>query len=130
MTDGLEQKIDKLTVMPGKLVMNDDGQNRQFKLQVYQSNRGRGQIICKYKQRGFQDRFRSDSSRRNTFREGQGMDKSIEVGQGMTWIIWEITETIWAVIKDMEDKIIMKMDSGRNIRNQGYERGMDITNDR
>ena len=31
MTDGLEQKIDKLTVMMGKLVMKDKGQNRQFK---------------------------------------------------------------------------------------------------
>ena len=31
MTDGLGQKIDKLTVMMGKLVMKDDEQNRQFK---------------------------------------------------------------------------------------------------
>ena len=31
MTDGLEQKIDKLTVMMGKLVTKDNGQNRQFK---------------------------------------------------------------------------------------------------
>ena len=30
-TDGLEQKIDKLTVMMGKLVTKDEGQNRQFK---------------------------------------------------------------------------------------------------
>ena len=30
-TDGIEQKIDKLTVMMGKLVMEDEGQNRQFK---------------------------------------------------------------------------------------------------
>ena len=49
-TDGLEQKTDKLMVMKGKLVMKDDGQNRQFKLQVYQTNRGRGQIRCNYKQ--------------------------------------------------------------------------------
>ena len=27
----IEQKIDKLTVMMGKLVMEDEGQNRQFK---------------------------------------------------------------------------------------------------
>ena len=40
MMDGLEQKIDKLMVMMGKLVTKDEGQNRQFKLQVYQSNRG------------------------------------------------------------------------------------------
>ena len=29
--DGIEQKIDKLMVMIGKLVMEDKGQNRQFK---------------------------------------------------------------------------------------------------
>ena len=31
MTDGIEPKIDKLTVMKGKLVTEDEGQNRQFK---------------------------------------------------------------------------------------------------
>ena len=31
MTDGIEQKIDKLMVMMGKLVTEDKGQNRQFK---------------------------------------------------------------------------------------------------
>ena len=31
MTDGIEQKIDKLTVMMGKLVMEDEGQNRPFR---------------------------------------------------------------------------------------------------
>ena len=41
MTDGIELKIDKLTVMMGKLVT--EGWNKQFKLQVNQSNRGRGQ---------------------------------------------------------------------------------------
>ena len=41
-TDGLEQKTDMLMVMMGKLVMKDDKQNKQFKLQVYQTNRGRG----------------------------------------------------------------------------------------
>ena len=68
MTDGLEQKIDKLTVMMGKLVMKEKGQNRQFKLLVYQSNRGRGQTRHNYKQRRFQDRFRSDNSRNNTYK--------------------------------------------------------------
>ena len=29
--DGIEQKIDKLTVMMGKLVTEDKGQNRHFK---------------------------------------------------------------------------------------------------
>ena len=31
MKDSIEQKIDKLMVMIGKLVMEDKGQNRQFK---------------------------------------------------------------------------------------------------
>ena len=31
MMDGLEQKIEKLMVMMGKLVTKDEGQNRQFK---------------------------------------------------------------------------------------------------
>ena len=51
MTDGLEQKIDKLTVMMGKLVMKDDRQNRQFKPQAHQSNRGGGQTRHNYHQR-------------------------------------------------------------------------------
>ena len=58
MTDGLEQKIDKLMVMMGKLVLKDNRQNRQFKLPVHQSNRGRGQTRCNYDQRGFQDKLR------------------------------------------------------------------------
>ena len=44
--DSLEQKIDNPMVMMGKLVTKDEGQNRQFKPQVYQSNRGRGQARC------------------------------------------------------------------------------------
>ena len=42
MTDGIDQKIDKLTLMMGKLVTNVKGQSKPFKPQVYQSNRGRG----------------------------------------------------------------------------------------
>ena len=52
-TDSLELKIDKLMVMMGKLVMKGDRQNQQFKLQVHQSNRGRGQTRHNYNQRGF-----------------------------------------------------------------------------
>ena len=62
--DGLEQKIDKLMVMMGKLVMEDEGQKRQFKPQIYQSNRGRCQTKCNYDHRRFQDRFRPN----NTYR--------------------------------------------------------------
>ena len=32
--DGLEDKIDKLTVMMGKLATKDNGTNRQFKSQI------------------------------------------------------------------------------------------------
>ena len=67
-TDGLEQMIDKLTVMMGKLLTKDDGQNKQLRPLVYQTNRDRGQIRHNYKHQVFQDRFRSDSSRSNTFR--------------------------------------------------------------
>ena len=42
-TDDIEQKIDQLTLMMGKLVTEDKGQNKPFKRQVYQLNRGRGQ---------------------------------------------------------------------------------------
>ena len=41
--DDLEQKIDRLTVMMGKLVTEDEGHQKPFKPQVYQSNRGRDQ---------------------------------------------------------------------------------------
>ena len=33
--DDLEQKIDRLTVMMGKLVTEDEGQSKPFKPQVY-----------------------------------------------------------------------------------------------
>ena len=42
-TDDLEQKIDRLTVMIGKLVTKDKGQPKSFMPQVYQPNRGRNQ---------------------------------------------------------------------------------------
>ena len=71
MTDSIEQKIDKLRVIMGKLVMEDEGQNRQFKPQVYQSNRGRCQTRCNYDQRRFQDRFRLNNAYRGRPRYGQ-----------------------------------------------------------
>ena len=54
-TDDIEQKIDKLTTMMGKLVTEDEGQSKPFKPQVYQSNRGRRQNRGSY-----QGRFRSN----------------------------------------------------------------------
>ena len=112
MTDGLEQMIDNLKVMMGKLVMKDDVQHRQFKPWVYQTNRGGGQIWHNYNREVFQTGLDQTVTGAIHLEEGQGMDKNIEVGQGMTQIIGEITETIWESIKDMEDKIKMEMDSG------------------
>ena len=41
MTDSMEQKIDKVTVMIGKLLSEDGGQNKPFKLhEVINLNRG------------------------------------------------------------------------------------------
>ena len=68
-TDGLEQNIDKLMIMMDKLVTKDKGQNRQFKLGVYQTNIGRVQTRHNYEQREIQDMFRSDNNRSNTHRE-------------------------------------------------------------
>ena len=42
--DRLEDKIDQLTVMMGKLAARDNGMNRQFKPQMYHSKR-RGQSV-------------------------------------------------------------------------------------
>ena len=61
MMDSTEQKTDKLTVMMGKLVMEDEGQNKPFKPPGYQSNRGRVQTRHNYDQRRFQDRFRPNN---------------------------------------------------------------------
>ena len=46
--DNLEQKIDRPTVMMGKLVTEDEGNPKPFKPQVYQSNRSRNQSRGNY----------------------------------------------------------------------------------
>ena len=66
--DGLEDKIDGITVMMSNLAAKYDGTNEQFKLQIYQSKR-RGQIRNCYKkhnfdQRNYQNRYRSNSGDR------------------------------------------------------------------
>ena len=71
MTDDIEQKLDKLMVMMGKLVTEDKGQSKPFKLPVYQSNRGKGQNRCNYNQRGYQGRFRSNNVYRGCSRYNQ-----------------------------------------------------------
>ena len=55
--DNLEQKIDRLTVMMGKLVTEDEGQSKPFKPQVYQPNRGRNQNRGNY-----HGRFRNNNA--------------------------------------------------------------------
>ena len=60
--DDMEQKIDKLMVMMGKLVTEDEAQSKTFKPQVYQSNKGTGQNRGNYNQRGCQGRFRSNNT--------------------------------------------------------------------
>ena len=50
-TDNIEQKIDKLMTMMGKLVTVDEGQSKPFKPCVYQSNRGRKQNRGSYQGR-------------------------------------------------------------------------------
>ena len=84
--DGLEDKIDKLTVMMGKLVTRDNGTSRQFKAQIYQSKR-RGQSrklydIHNYDRGNYKNRYRSKSGDRRIQFSGQ-----IEVDQGMSKII-------------------------------------------
>ena len=37
--DGLEDKIDRLTVMMSRLAVKDDGTSKQFKSKIYQSKR-------------------------------------------------------------------------------------------
>ena len=107
--------IDKLIVMMGKLVMEDKGQNRPFKLQIYQPIRGRGQTRCNYDQRRFEDRFRPN----NAYRDGQDIDKTIEVGQDMILIMEVATAIIQEVIKDVGDWITIRRG---NFRNQNYNR--------
>ena len=66
--DGLEDKIDKLPVMMGKIAARDNGTTKQYKPQIYQSRR-RGQSRSFYDShncdRGnYQNRYRSDNSDR------------------------------------------------------------------
>ena len=129
-TDHLEQKTDKLMVMMGKLVMKDNGQNRQFKPQFYQTNRGKGQIRCNYKQRSFQDRFRSDSSRSNTFRRRPRYGQEY---QGRSRYDLKYRGNYRNNMRGNQRygrKIIIELDSGEILKNQSYERGRSRSNDR
>ena len=117
MMDGIEQKIDKLTVMMGKLVMEDEGQNRPFKSQIYLSNRGRGQTRCNYDQRRFQNRFRP-----NNTEDDQGMDKNLEVGQDMILIIIEVATYIIQEVIKRYGRPNNNNNRRGNFRNHNYNR--------
>ena len=73
--DGLEDKIDKLTVMMGKLAARDNGTNRQFKPQIFQSRRrGQSRIFYdshNYDRGNYQNRYRSNSRDRRIQSSGQ-----------------------------------------------------------
>ena len=73
--DGLEDKIDTLTVMIGKLTTRDNGTNKEFKPPIYQS-KSRGQSRNFYDThncyRGnYQNRYRSNSRDRRIQFSGQ-----------------------------------------------------------
>ena len=75
MRNRLEDKIDKLTVMMGKLAARDKGTNRQFKPKIYQSRR-RGQSrnfydSHNYNRGNYQNRYRSNSRDRRIQFSGQ-----------------------------------------------------------
>ena len=107
--DGLEDKIDRLTVMMGKLTTRDNGTNKQFKPQIYQSKR-RGQNrnvydTCNYDRGNYQNRSSSNSWDRRVQFNGQ-----VEVEQGMNRIIGmiigeEILEVMWEHIEILKDRI-------------------------
>ena len=68
--DELGDKIDKLTVMIGKLAARDSRSSRQFKPQIYQGKRkgqNRGSYDrFSYDQQGYKNRYRSDSGSQET----------------------------------------------------------------
>ena len=83
MQDGLEEKIDRLTVMMDKLTTNDDGTNKQFKPQMYQSRR-RGQARDFYNKCSYNQRIGLDQ----ILETGEfSMDEITEVDHGMNKII-------------------------------------------
>ena len=73
-------------VMMGKLATRDEGINKQFKPQIYQSKRrGQSRIFydkCNYDRQNYQNRYRINSGYRRIQFRGQ-----IEVDLGMNRII-------------------------------------------
>ena len=83
MKDSFEHKIDKLMVLRGKVVMKDNGQNRKFKLQVYQNNTDRGKQDIIINSEVFKTGLGQTVAGTIHLEEDQGMDKIIEVDQGI-----------------------------------------------
>ena len=70
MQDGLEDKINRLTLIMSQLTTKDEGFNKQFKPKIYQG-RSRGQSRKFYDrhiydQRGYQNRYRLNSGERRS----------------------------------------------------------------
>ena len=67
MLDGLEDKIDRLTVMMSQLTTKGKGFNKQFKPKIYQGRRGQSRKFYDrhiFDQRGYQNRYRLNSGDR------------------------------------------------------------------
>ena len=61
--NGIEEKIDRLTMMMSKLTTKEEGLNKYFKPKLYQSKR-RGQNRNIYDRHNYQNRYRSESGNR------------------------------------------------------------------
>ena len=66
--DDLEQKIDKLMIMMGKLVTEDEGCTKPFRPQIYQPSRGRNQNKGNFRGRFRHNAYRGHASYNQNFR--------------------------------------------------------------
>ena len=102
--DGLEDKIDKLTVMMGKLVARDSEVKWAFKPQVYQSKR-RGQSRNFYDSHNYDRVNYHNKYRSNSGKGAFNLTDKTEEDPGMSKIIGEkILEAIQDHIKISEDR--------------------------
>ena len=106
-TDDLEQKIDRLTVLLGKLVIEDEGQPKPFKPQICQSNRGRNQNRGNY-----QGRFRNN----NAYRGHPTYNLNFRGRTRGNFKIEAAMDTICEVIKDTKITTIIIERMGTEVR--------------
>ena len=101
--DDLEQKIDKLTVMMDKLVMEDRINSLSHKYICLIEAEVRWNAIM------IREDCRTGLDHTMYTEDGQGMDKTIEGGQNMILIIEVAMAIIWEAYqgKGMEDRIII-----------------------